>query len=102
MDHEIKLRKIANQTIFYQISTLIAFLTISIGFQMNGFLLLLFIPLFFIYSCYILIILVFQDNLCPHCGNYFFKQKDSFANLGLSIYHKKCTNCLYKLNSYPN
>lgn len=97
MANDCELRKTANQTICYQISTLIVFLIISIGFQMNGFLLLFLIPLFFVYSFYILTILIIQDNLCPNCGNYFFKQKDSFANLGLSIYHKKCTNCSYKL-----
>lgn len=46
-------------------------------------------------------ILIFDDNLCPHCNEYFFKKKGEVANIGFSIYTKKCTNCGYKLKKAP-
>ncbi|OBX82481.1 hypothetical protein A7456_07000 [Moraxella nonliquefaciens] len=98
MKKDIYLRKVANQTVIYQISTIVCFFVISIVFQMNEVAIMLFITMFFAYSFYILVILVFQENLCPNCGEHFFKKKNSFSNLGFSFYTKKCTNCGYKLD----
>lgn len=97
MRNDLYLRKIANKVLFYQIITIICFLIISIIFEMNEILLLLSIPVFFVYTAYILLILIFQDHNCPNCGESFFKKKGTFADIGFSIYTKKCTNCLYKL-----
>lgn len=57
----------------------------------------LLILMLFAYSFYIFYILFVKENLCPNCGNNFFKQNNQFFNIGFSVYTKKCTNCGYKL-----
>ena len=97
MNEDCKLKRIANLVVSYQMISIVCFLSISIIFEMNKILLGLFIVIFFIYSFYIMAILIFRDNLCPNCSNTFFKKKDTLINIGFSIYTKKCTNCGYRL-----
>lgn len=85
---------VANKVIFTQVSLHVSF----IGFIFMGdIFIILFIPVFLIGCLYILKLLIFDDNLCPNCNEYFFKKKGEFMNIGFSMYTKKCTNCGYKL-----
>ena len=82
MNEDCKLKRIANLVVSYQMISIVCFLSISIIFEMNEILLGLFIVIFFIYSFYIMAILIFRDNLCPNCSNPFFKKKDTLIDIG--------------------
>lgn len=85
---------VANKVIFTQVSLHVSF----IGFIFMGdIFIILFTPVFLIGCLYILKLLIFDDNLCPNCNEYFFKKKREVFNIGFSMYTRKCTNCGYKL-----
>lgn len=95
--YEKNLRKVANQAVIYQILSvliLVGFTTLDFTFEMP-FLSVIGFGVVSIYSLYILKILIFDDHPCPQCHLSFFKKRDSFSNLGFSIYTKKCTNCKF-------
>lgn len=67
--YEKKLRKVANQAVIYQILSvviLIGFTTLDFTFEMP-FLSVIGFGVVFLYSLYILKILILDDNLCSQC-----------------------------------
>lgn len=97
MKKDKQLNSVANSVVLYQTITLSLFFTIILVFGFNIYVFYLLNLFIFIYSFYIVYNILVKENLCPQCGNSFFRKKDSFANIGFSIYTKKCTNCKYKL-----